>query len=72
MIIKQENCKLLKLLKDWKDIKRVCQYKSLLYISKIICFKLINCYYNDLLAGYFKIDKTQKLISKKYNWHKFY
>ena len=27
---------------------------------------MISCYHNDLLAGHFKISKTQKLVGKKY------
>lgn len=45
------------LLKGWKDIKEVFYYKSLLYVPKIICSKLINRYHNNLLAGYFRIEK---------------
>lgn len=41
-----------------------CQ--SLLYILELIRSKLINHHHNNLLAGYFGIDKVQELITKKY------
>lgn len=34
------------------------------YVSEIIYFKIINCYYNYLLVRYFKIEKAKKLIAK--------
>lgn len=52
-----------KLSEDWKDTEKVIYYQSLLYISKVICFKLINKYYDNPLIGYFRIEKTQKLIT---------
>lgn len=32
----------------------------------IILSKLIKCYNNDLLAGLFGIEKTRKLVARKY------
>ena len=29
---------------------------------------MINCYRNDLFAGYFGIDKTKELVGRKYYW----
>lgn len=37
-------------------------------MPKIIYFKPICKYYNDLLTGYFRIDKTQELIGRKDYW----
>lgn len=34
--------------------------------SEIIQSKLISCHYNNPLAGYFEIDRTCKLIARKY------
>ena len=51
---------------NWKDVERVLQYQGLPYIPEIICFKVINCHYNDLFTGYFKINKTQKLVTRRY------
>ena len=39
---------------------------ELLFISKIIQIKFINWQHNNLLAGYFEINKTKKLISRQY------
>ena len=41
-------------------------YSDILYILKIIRTKLINCYYNYLLVGYFGIKNLNKLITRKY------
>ena len=54
--------------KDCKDIERVLEYRGLPYVSKLIRSKVINCHHNDRLKRYFRIDKTQKLISRKYYW----
>ena len=56
------------LLEDWKDVEEVLQYQGLPYISEIIRFKVISCHHNDSLARYFGIDKTRKLIGRKYYW----
>ena len=47
-------------------MKVVLYYQRLLYILKVICVELINKHYNNLFAGHFGIEKTQKLIVKKY------
>ena len=44
------------------------QYRGLPYVPKIIYSKVISCHYNDLLAGYFGIDKTRELVDWKYYW----
>ena len=44
------------------------QYGGLLFISEIIQSELISRYYDNPFAGYFGIDKTQELISRKYYW----
>ena len=54
--------------KRWEDIKRVLQYGGLPYIPEIIWSKLISWHHDDPLAGYFGIDKTRELITKKYYW----
>lgn len=53
-------------LKGWKDNEGVFQYQGLSYISKIIRSELISCNYNNLLVKHFGLNKTQKLIAKKY------
>ena len=48
------------------DIKDVLYYQSFLYVLKVIYFELIIKYHNNLLIDYFGIEKTQKLIARKY------
>ena len=55
-------------LEDREDIDRVLQYQGLPYVPEIIYFAVINRHLNDLFAGYFGIDKTRKLIGRKYYW----
>ena len=43
-------------------------YQSFLYILKIIWIKLINRYHNILLGGHFSVEKTYKLVARKYYW----
>lgn len=45
-------------MKNLKDMKNIFQCKILFYISKIILFKLINYYNNNLLTSNLKINKT--------------
>lgn len=52
----------------WEDIKYVLWYQALKYGLEIIFFKIISCYHNNLLAGYFGIDKSKKLVARKYFW----
>ena len=56
------------LLEGWEDIEGVLQYRGFPYIPKIIWLELISWYHDNLLAGYFGIDKTQELIARKYYW----
>lgn len=51
-----------------KDTDRMLYQKDSLYIPKVIRTEPINKYHNNLLAGHFKIDKTQELITQKYYW----
>ena len=37
-------------------------------MPEIIRTKLISRHHNDLLASHFEINKTQELITQKYNW----
>lgn len=59
------------LLGGFKDIKDIFYYQSLLYISNIIHFEIISRHYNNLLANYFRIKKTKKLIARNYFWPTF-
>lgn len=55
-----------RLQKGWENIDRVLYHQSLAFVLEIICLELINWYHDDPLAGYFGIDKTRELITKKY------
>ena len=48
---------------DWKEVKRVLQYRGLPYIPDIIHYEIISYHHDDPFAGHFGIDKTQDLIS---------
>lgn len=50
----------------WEDIAGVLHYQGLPYVPEIILWKLISRQHDDPLAGHFEIDKTRKLIDKKY------
>lgn len=51
-----------------KDAKDVFQYYGLSYFSGIIQIKSTSRHHNDLLAVYFCINKTRKLIARKSYW----
>ncbi len=43
-------------------------YQGLPYVLKVIRSELISRHHNDLPAGHFGIEKTRKLIARKYYW----
>ena len=53
---------------NWHNVKDVPYHQGLSYIPKIIQIKLISKYYNNLLAGYFGIEKIYELVAQKYYW----
>ena len=53
---------------SWENIEQVLHYQDLLYIPKVIRSELISRHNDDFLAGYFGIEKTRKLVAKKYYW----
>ena len=55
----------------WNNIDKLLYYQDFLYIPEVISTKLISRYYNNPLASHFKIDKIQKLITRKYFWSTF-
>ncbi len=57
-----------RLLEGWEDIKQVLHYQDLPYIPKVIRSELISKHHDGTLAGHFGIEKTQKLIARKYYW----
>lgn len=48
------------------DTKDILQYEGLPYVPEIVSIKLISYYHSDLLADYFDIIQTCKLIARKY------
>ncbi len=52
----------------WEDIEQMFHYQGLPYVPKVIRSELINRHYDDPLAGHFSIEKTLKLIARKYYW----
>lgn len=56
----------------WRNIKGILHHHGFLYISEIICSKIISYHHNNPLAGHFGIKKTRELIAKKYLWPTFY
>ena len=55
-----------KSLNRYENIDEVRYYEVLPFVPKIIWTELIKCHYNDLLTGYFGINKIKKLIGQKY------
>ncbi len=52
----------------WEDIEQVLYYQGLPYVPKVIRSELISKHNNNPLAGHFSIEKTRKLIARKYYW----
>ncbi len=52
----------------WEDIEQVLHYQGLPYVVKVIRLELISKYHDDPLVGHFGIEKTRKLIARKYYW----
>ena len=52
----------------YQDIDRVLQHQGLPFMPKAIWIELISRHHNDPLVGHFGIEKTCKLLSKKYYW----
>ncbi len=54
--------------KGWEEIEEVLHHQGLPYVPEIVRTKLISRHHDDLLVGYFGIDKTKELIARKYYW----
>ena len=52
----------------WEDVEGVLQYQGLPYVPEIIRSEVISRHHDDPLAGHFGIDKTKKLVGRKYYW----
>ena len=55
-------------LDEYEDVDGVLQHQMLPFVPEIIQIELISRHHNDFLAGYFIIDKTSEIISRKYYW----
>lgn len=55
-----------KLPEGQKDIEEVFYYQNILYVSNVICSKLISRHYNNPLVDNFDIEKSWELIARKY------
>ena len=56
-------------LKDaYEEVDGVLYHQGLLFVPEAIRFKLISPHHDDLLAKHFCINKTRKLIGRKYYW----
>ena len=53
-------------LNEYVDVDGVLHHQELPFVPKIFLIKLISRHQNNLLAGYFGINKTRKLIGRKY------
>ena len=51
---------------NWEDINGVLHHQGLPYISEIIRTELISKHHDNPLAGHFGIEKTHKLVTRKY------
>ncbi len=52
----------------WENIEQVLHYQGLPYVPKVIRSELISRHHNDPLAGQVGIEKSRKLIARKYYW----
>lgn len=55
----------------WEDVDKVLYREGLPYVPEIVRTKLISMHYDKPFVGYFRINKNQELISRKYYWSTF-
>ena len=60
------------LTEGWNDVDRVLHHQGLPYVPEIIWTERISRHHDDLLAGHFRIKKTQELVVQKYYWPTFF
>ena len=56
------------LLEGWENIEQILHYQGLPYVLKVIRSELINKHHDYPLTGHFGIEKTCKLVARKYYW----
>ncbi len=54
--------------KGWEEIEEVLHHQGPPYVPEMVRTELISRHHDDPLAGHFRIDKTQELITQKSYW----
>ena len=54
--------------KGYKEVEGVLHHQGLLFVPKAIWIELISCHHDNPLASHFGIEKTRKLLARKYFW----
>ena len=54
--------------KGYKEVKGVLSHHSLPFVPEAIQMQLISRHHDNPLAGHFGIEKTRKLLARKYFW----
>ena len=54
--------------KDYKEVDGVLHHQGLPFVPKAIWMELISHHHDNPLAGHFGIEKTRKLLTRKYFW----
>ena len=54
--------------RGYKKVDRMLHYWDLSFVPKAIRIELISRHHDNLLAGYFSLKKTRKLLAWKYFW----
>lgn len=53
---------------SYERINRVLHHQDLFFVPESIQIELISRYHDNSLAGHFEIEKTRKLLPRKYYW----
>ena len=54
--------------KSYEEVDGVLHHQGLPFVPEVIRIELISRHHNDPLAGHFDIEKTCKLLARKYYW----
>ena len=55
-------------LNRYEELDGVLYHQGLPFVPEAIRTEIISRHHDDLLAGYFGIDKTKDLVGRKYYW----
>lgn len=64
--VKDQKISLKSLKKRYEDVEIILYHQGLSYVLKIIWFKLISYYHNNLIVSHCKIEKIRELVVRKY------